>query len=140
MRSEPQRSATRPTKAAPLRQLARNLAHLGPPPPVTPLSPERFASARAAAAASVSALNRAARKVTTRCGAGVMVWRLWGSGEPLVLLHGGYGSWTHWIRAIPELSRHYELWVPDLPGLGASALPPEPWTPASSAAAIVAGL
>ena len=47
-----------------------------------------------------------------------MVWRVWGSGEPLVLFHGGSGSWTHWIRNIPELSRHYELWVPDIPGLG----------------------
>jgi pimeloyl-ACP methyl ester carboxylesterase len=69
-----------------------------------------------------------------------MVWRVWGAGDPLVLLHGGYGSWTHWIRAIPELSHHYELWVPDMPGLGASAMPPEPWTPASSAAVVVAGL
>jgi pimeloyl-ACP methyl ester carboxylesterase len=38
------------------------------------------------------------------------------------------------------LSRHYELWVPDLPGLGSSAMPPEPWTPASSAAVVAAGL
>ena len=58
-----------------------------------------------------------------------MVWRVWGVGEPLVLFHGGSGSWTHWIRNIPELSRHYELWVPDIPGLGGSAMPPKPWTP-----------
>ena len=45
-----------------------------------------------------------------------MVWRVWGAGEPLVLFHGGSGSWTHWIRNIPELSRHYELWVADIPG------------------------
>jgi pimeloyl-ACP methyl ester carboxylesterase len=69
-----------------------------------------------------------------------MIWRTWGAGEPLVLLHGGYGSWTHWIRAIPELSKHYELWVPDMPGLGDSAMPPEPWTPASSAAVVAAGI
>ena len=61
-----------------------------------------------------------------------MVWRVWGSGEPLVLFHGGSGSWTHWIRNIPELSRHYELWVPDIPGLGDSAMPPQPWTPTSA--------
>jgi len=92
-----------------------------------------------AAAATVSALNRAARRVTTPCGDGTMVWRVWGAGEPVVLLHGGYGSWTHWIRAIPELSQHYEVWVPDMPGLGSSALPPEP-TPPGIANVVAAGL
>jgi 2-hydroxy-6-oxonona-2,4-dienedioate hydrolase len=69
-----------------------------------------------------------------------MVWRVWGKGEPLLLLHGGSGSWTHWLRNIPELARHYQLWVPDLPGLGQSAMPPEPLIPATSAEVIVAGL
>ena len=69
-----------------------------------------------------------------------MVWRVWGAGEPLVLFHGGSGSWTHWIRNIPELSRHYELWVADIPGLGDSAMPPKPWVPASIADVVVAGL
>src|SRR5262245_25106186 len=101
---------------------------------------ERRAEAIEAAAARVRALSRTARKRTTPCGTGVMVWRAWGAGEPLVLLHGGYGSWTHWLRAIPELSRHYELWVPDMPGLGSSPMPPEPRTPASIAAVVAAGL
>jgi len=39
-----------------------------------------------------------ARRVETPCGNGHMVWYLWGDGPPLALLHGGYGSWTHWIR------------------------------------------
>ena len=69
-----------------------------------------------------------------------MVWRVWGSGEPLLLFHGGSGSWTHWIRTIPELSRAYQLWVPDLPGLGQSAMPPEPLLPATVAEVVVAGL
>jgi pimeloyl-ACP methyl ester carboxylesterase len=98
------------------------------------------APALEAAAAAVGALDRAARKRTTPCGDGAMVWRAWGAGEPLVLLHGGYGSWTHWMRAIPALSKHYELWVPDMPGLGDSALPPDPQTPASIAAVIGAGI
>jgi pimeloyl-ACP methyl ester carboxylesterase len=85
-------------------------------------------------------MARAARKHETPCGDGTMVWRVWGAGEPLVLLHGGSGSWTHWIRNIPELSRHYELWVPDIPGLGSSAMPPKPWTPDSIADVAVAGL
>jgi len=92
------------------------------------------------AAAAVSVLNRAARKETSPCGSGAMVWRVWGTGEPLLLFHGGSGSWTHWLRAIPVLSRHFELWVPDIPGLGSSAMPPEPLVPASIADVAAAGV
>jgi pimeloyl-ACP methyl ester carboxylesterase len=88
----------------------------------------------------VDTLARTARKVRTPCGDGAMVWRIWGAGEPLVLFHGGSGSWTHWIRNIPELSRHYELWVADIPGLGDSTMPPKPWVPATIADVVVAGL
>jgi pimeloyl-ACP methyl ester carboxylesterase len=91
-------------------------------------------------AAEVDAMARAARKIRTPCGEGTMVWRVWGAGEPLVLFHGGSGSWTHWIRVIPELSRHYELWVADIPGLGDSTMPPKPWVPQSTAEVVVAGL
>jgi len=63
-----------------------------------------------------------------------------GAGEPVVLFHGGSGSWTHWIRNIPELSQHYELWVADIPGLGDSAMPPKPWVPASIADVVVASV
>jgi len=69
-----------------------------------------------------------------------MVWRVWGDGEPLLLLHGGSGSWTHWIRNISRLLPQYELWVPDIPGLGSSAMPPRPWIPASIAEAVAAGV
>jgi pimeloyl-ACP methyl ester carboxylesterase len=88
----------------------------------------------------VERLARAARKLRTRCGGGTMVWRVWGRGEPLVLFHGGSGSWTHWVRNISELSRHYELWLPDIPGLGDSAMPPRPWVPASIADVVIGGL
>jgi 2-hydroxy-6-oxonona-2,4-dienedioate hydrolase len=91
-------------------------------------------------AAIVDALDSKAHKLRTPCGDGTMVWRVWGGGPPLLMFHGGSGSWTHWLRNIPELSRHYQLWVPDLPGLGQSAMPPKPWIPASSADVIVAGL
>jgi len=91
-------------------------------------------------AAVVEAAARTARVVRTPCGSGSMVWRVWGAGEPLVLFHGGSGSWLHWIRNIPELSRHYELWVADIPGLGDSAMPPEPLVPATIAEVVVAGL
>jgi pimeloyl-ACP methyl ester carboxylesterase len=41
-----------------------------------------------------------------------------------VLLHGGSGSWTHWVRNIPVLSRCFETIAPDLPGFGDSDMPP----------------
>ena len=68
-----------------------------------------------------------ATRTVTRVASGAMVWRAWGAGPPLVLLHGASGSWTHWIRNVPELSRHYELWAADIPGLGDSAMPPCAW-------------
>ncbi len=54
---------------------------------------------------------------------GCIVWRCWGRGPAVVLLHGDYGSWTHFIRNIEPLSQHYRLLVPDMPGYGDSGLP-----------------
>jgi 2-hydroxy-6-oxonona-2,4-dienedioate hydrolase len=68
---------------------------------------------------------RAQRSVT----AAGTVWRRWGdnnSRAPLVLLHGGAGSWAHWIRNIDALAADRPLWIPDLPGLGESVTPPGP--------------
>ena len=28
-----------------------------------------------------------------------------GRGDPVILLHGGHGSWTHWVANIAALSR-----------------------------------
>lgn len=52
-----------------------------------------------------------------------MIWRAWGHGPPLVLLHGGHGSWAHWIRNIDDLANAWTVWAPDLPGCGDSASP-----------------
>ena len=81
-----------------------------------------------------------AERLETPCGDGHLVWHSWGSGRPLVLLHGGYGSWTHWIRNVLPLSRQFRVLAPDLPGLGESATPPEPWTAQGLAAIVVAGI
>lgn len=69
-----------------------------------------------------------------------MVWRCWGAGPPLILLHGGYGSWTHWIRNITTLAARYRVIAADLPGLGDSAMPPTPHTPETLAAILDSGL
>jgi pimeloyl-ACP methyl ester carboxylesterase len=49
-----------------------------------------------------------------------VAWRRFGDGPPLVLVHGGHGSWLHWIRNIEALAQRHTLWVPDLPGFGDS--------------------
>ena len=56
-----------------------------------------------------------------RSGPTEIVWREIGQGTPLVLIHGGHGSWMHWVRNIEALSRQHTLLLPDLPGFGDSA-------------------
>ena len=68
--------------------------------------------------------------LTTPCGNGRLVWRRWGQGAPVVLAHGGSGSWTHWIKTIPALAEHYSVYAVDLPGLGQSDMPGPPLTAA----------
>jgi len=91
-------------------------------------------------AAVVADIESRAETRRTPCGAGSMVWRVWGRGAPLALLHGGYGSWTHWIRNVEPLAERYRVLVPDLPGLGDSDLPPEPDRPEKIAAVVASGL
>ena len=47
-------------------------------------------------------------------------WRQFGSGPPLVLLHGGHGSWLHWVRNAEALARQHTVYVADMPGYGDS--------------------
>ncbi|GAY22222.1 alpha/beta fold hydrolase [Sphingobium fuliginis] len=46
--------------------------------------------------------------------------RVEGAGPNVVLVHGGAGSWTHWIRTIPALRDHFRVYAIDLPGCGDS--------------------
>jgi len=82
----------------------------------------------------------AARRQDTPCGDGTMVWRVWGSGPVVLLLHGGAGSWRHWVRNLDLLSRDHTVVVPDLPGLGDSARAPDPIDAISVGAIVTAGL
>lgn len=70
-------------------------------------------------------LEAASRRHALPCGAGDMVWHEWGAPEapPLLLLHGGAGSWRHWARNIEALASRRRVLAPDLPGLGESAPP-----------------
>jgi pimeloyl-ACP methyl ester carboxylesterase len=88
----------------------------------------------------VDRVAAAARRIETPCGAGCMVWRVWGDGPPLVLLHGGYGSWTHWIRNVLPLSRRFTVFAADTPGLGESDMPPDPTDPEAIAAVVADGI
>jgi len=77
------------------------------------------------AAAQVAAVDRQCTRYETPCGDGHIVWRRWGAGSPVVLVHGGAGSWSHWLRNIPALSARHTVWALDLPGFGESAVPAE---------------
>lgn len=50
---------------------------------------------------------------TSRC-----AWRVWGDGPPLLLIHGGAGSWLHWAPVIQPLAANFRVLAPDLPGFG----------------------
>ncbi|MFL2836510.1 MAG: alpha/beta hydrolase [Hyphomicrobiales bacterium] len=52
-------------------------------------------------------------------------FRQWGEAGPiLVMLHGGYGSWMHWLNNVCELCKNFRIVVPDMPGFGESELLP----------------
>ena len=76
------------------------------------------------------ALLQSATRTETPGEAGPLVWHEWGRHSrnpalaPLVLLHGGSGSWAHWLRNIgPLAATGRRVLVPDLPGFGDSAAP-----------------
>ena len=98
----------------------------------------------AAPADIVATFDKASHRMETPCGAGKMLWRRWGARQegrlPLVLMHGGSGAWTHWIKVIPLLAEVTEVWAPDLPGLGDSAMPNAPHTPSSAGQVVADGM
>ena len=73
--------------------------------------------------ADLDRLHAAAVRECTGMGDSEVVWHCWGSGPLVILLHGGGGSWRHWVRTIPALAADHALLVPDMPGFGESRLP-----------------
>lgn len=88
----------------------------------------------------VTDLDRAARRTEVATDEGFAVWREWGSGPPLVMLHGGAGSWSHFFRQVPFLAKDYRVIMPDLPGFGDSAACNKDGDPDRMARILVAGI
>jgi pimeloyl-ACP methyl ester carboxylesterase len=94
----------------------------------------------------ITRLEAAAQVLQTPCGDGHILWHRWGPADagpagPVVLLHGGSGSWTHWVRNIDALvAAGRQVLVPDLPGFGDSARPPGGGDADDVAPALEAGL
>ncbi len=93
----------------------------------------------------VTELLAQSRAYTSDLGDGQLLqWQRWGPESsrlpPLVLLHGGFGSWNHWLKNLPQLMAERVIWTLDLPGLGASGDLSPPFTTAHFAGAIWTGL
>lgn len=72
---------------------------------------------------TIAQLDRASRKTVFSLRGADNVWRSWGRGPAMILLHGNFGGWMHWARNIEALARVRRIFVPDLPGFGESGLP-----------------
>lgn len=48
-------------------------------------------------------------------------WREFGIGDPLVLMHGGAGSWLHWVMNVDSLAEWFRVIAIDQPSYGDSS-------------------
>lgn len=87
---------------------------------MSPQSSAIVARTKAQASEEIERLDNLAERQCVDWHGRKIVWRRYGHGSPLVLIHGGHGSWLHWIRNIEDLAQHHTLWLPDLPGFGDS--------------------
>lgn len=69
----------------------------------------------------VRTLEESARVTRIATEEGFAVFREWGEGKPLVLVHGGGGSWTHFLHQIDVFARDHRIIAVDLPGFGDSS-------------------
>jgi 2-hydroxy-6-oxonona-2,4-dienedioate hydrolase len=78
--------------------------------------------------------------ITIPSACGELACRVTGAGAPLVLLHGGAGSWTHWIRNIHALAARFRVHAIDLPGCGDSPDVPVDMEPSAYVALVADAL
>jgi pimeloyl-ACP methyl ester carboxylesterase len=95
----------------------------------------------------ISSIEARSKRIEQTYAWGKAVWHVWGnevgtnqnpkattddaqndvdskqSAQPLVLLHGGSGSWTHWVRNVEHFAQIRPVWALDIPGFGDSDLP-----------------
>lgn len=95
----------------------------------------------------VAAVAAKGERLETPCGDETMVWHRWAGPDnssagkpPVVLFHGGWGSWTHWIKAIPALAARTTVLAGDIPGMGDSASIGRPTTIDPLVPVIAAGI
>src|SRR5262245_61750650 len=53
-----------------------------------------------------------------------IVYLVGGSGDPVVLLHGFAADKSNWVRVAADLTPHFRVVAPDLPGFGESTRDP----------------
>ena len=90
----------------------------------------------------IARLTVASRVERVACEFGALQFRYWAGptgGETLLLVHGGSGSWLHWVANIEALTQHYQVWAVDLPGLGASGTLASGYTADDAVGAFIAG-
>ena len=80
-----------------------------------------------------------ATNLETRVSGGVH-YRVGGSGEPLLLVHGLAGSWRNWCEVLPALVERYRVIAVDLPGHGHSEPPRRGASTADLASSVAAVL
>ena len=68
----------------------------------------------------LSAIEQHSKKSFINSKDSKVCWRSWGEGTPLFFLHGGYGSWGHWIKQAIPFSKKHRVLIPDMPGFGES--------------------
>ena len=85
----------------------------------------------------LSLIEKNSKKIFIKSKDSKVCWRIWGKGNPIIFLHGGYGSWAHWIKQVLPFSKSHRVLVPDMPGFGESddlSLPHSPEKIASNLA------